>query len=86
MAFWQKAVLLMLRLALGAAILVTFATLMGVGIARQAALGGGFSVETREALTQHGVWAWARTGGPVALAALALAGVERWLAGRWGGA
>ena len=35
MAFWQRVLLTMLRLALGLAILVTFATIVGVGIGRQ---------------------------------------------------
>ncbi len=83
MSFTRKSVLLVLRLALGAAILMTFASIMGVGIARQAALGGGFSEETRAALTDNALLAWARTGGWFLLAAGLLAGLERWLSARW---
>jgi len=75
--------LVFLRVALGLAILVTFATIVGVGIGRQAALGGGFSEEVQRQFTDRTFVVWLQTGGPVALAALALAGMERWLARRW---
>lgn len=84
MSFARKSVLLVLRLALGAAILMTFASILGVGVARQAALGGGFSEPTRQMLAENAFLAWARTGGVFLLAALALAGLERWLARTWG--
>lgn len=84
MSFSRKAVLLVLRLLMGAAILMTFASVLGVGVARQAALGGGFSEETRAALTESAFLAWVRTGGWFLLAALGLAGLERWLSRKWG--
>ncbi len=86
MSFARKSVLLVLRLALGAAILMTFASILGVGIARQAALGGGFSEDTRATLTENALIAWAGTGGWFLLAALGLGGLERWLSRRWGAA
>ncbi|WP_375688238.1 hypothetical protein [Pseudooceanicola sp. LIPI14-2-Ac024] len=86
MSLSRKAILLALRLCLGAAILMTFASILGVGVARQAALGGGFSEETRSALTENALLAWLRTGGWFLLATGVFAGLERWLSGRWGGA
>lgn len=80
----KKAVLLMIRIGIGFSILIAFATLMGVGIARQAAIGGGFSETARETLSENAFLVWLRTGGPVAALALGLAWVDRVLCRRWG--
>ncbi|MGH1424905.1 MAG: hypothetical protein ACRBBU_09265 [Pseudooceanicola sp.] len=82
--FWHKATLLILRIAIGMAILVAFATLMGVGIGRQIAIGGGFEDEARETLTQNAFVVWLKSGGVVAGFALAGAWLDRKLSQRWG--
>ncbi|MWB79190.1 hypothetical protein GLS40_14210 [Pseudooceanicola sp. 216_PA32_1] len=79
----HKAILLILRIVLGMSIIATFASIAGLGIARQAVEGGADLGE--EARTTGGqLAAWLRIGGPaVAMVALS-ATTERWLCRRWG--